>query len=91
MPYGSGGAEGNPRLPNPIRPDTHDSSFVADSDGATSGEESSARIAARKFSDEVWFAKLPPTLRNAIEAKATRPPPRGYEERLRRYFESDER
>jgi hypothetical protein len=48
----------------------------------------SVEAPARTFAKDVWFAKLPPTLRQAIEAKATRPPPRGYEERLRRYFES---
>ena len=41
-----------------------------------------------KFEKEPWFAKLPPNLRKAIEAKTRRDPPRGYEERLRRYFES---
>jgi hypothetical protein len=40
------------------------------------------------FRDEPWFTKLPPSLRKAIEARARRRAPRGYEERLRRYFES---
>ena len=40
----------------------------------------------KEFS-ESWFAELPATLREAIRAKATRPPPRGYENKLRRYFE----
>ena len=41
-----------------------------------------------KFDAEPWFAKLPPGLRAAIQAKARGKAPRGYEERLRRYFES---
>lgn len=43
---------------------------------------------ARKFREESWVAKLPPELRKAIRAKGERRAPRGYEERLRRYFES---
>ncbi len=41
----------------------------------------------RDFSSEPWFAKLPVEVRDAIRAQARRPAPRGYEERLRRYFE----
>jgi hypothetical protein len=47
-----------------------------------------ADIAAGRFAQPPWFAKLPPEVRQAIQAKTRRPPPRGYEERLRRYFES---
>jgi hypothetical protein len=49
----------------------------------------SADPAARNFQDEAWFAKLPPSLQKAIQSKARRGAPRGYEERLKRYFESD--
>jgi hypothetical protein len=35
-----------------------------------------------------WFSKLPPSLRKSIRASSRRPAPRGYRERLRRYFES---
>jgi hypothetical protein len=38
--------------------------------------------------NESWFSKLPPQIRSAIQGKARSQPPRGYEERLRRYFES---
>ncbi|HLJ12517.1 MAG TPA: hypothetical protein VKU82_15085, partial [Planctomycetaceae bacterium] len=38
--------------------------------------------------DEAWIAKLPPDLRKAIRAKAQRPPPKSYEEKLQKYFES---
>ena len=35
-----------------------------------------------------WFAKLPADVRAAIRASASQPAPKGYEGRLRRYFES---
>ena len=41
-----------------------------------------------KYADEPWFARLPPKLQSAIQSKARGKAPRGYEERLRRYFES---
>ncbi|TWT30935.1 hypothetical protein [Blastopirellula retiformator] len=43
---------------------------------------------ARRFDNEPWFAKLPPGLQKAIQAGGRRQPPRGYEQRLRRYFEN---
>ncbi|MCC9609517.1 hypothetical protein LOC68_04820 [Blastopirellula sp. JC732] len=59
------------------------------------GGESQASLAdgdsdakARRFDNEPWFAKLPPGLQKAIQAGARREPPRGYEQRLRRYFEN---
>ncbi|HEV3006053.1 MAG TPA: hypothetical protein VGX78_16410 [Pirellulales bacterium] len=47
-------------------------------------------ISRRDFSNEAWFATLPAEVRRAIRAQANRPFPRGYEERLRRYFEGPE-
>jgi hypothetical protein len=44
--------------------------------------------AARAAGSESWFARLPPDLRKAIRAKAQRPPPRSYEDKLQKYFES---
>ncbi len=38
------------------------------------------------FADEPWFLELPPEVRNAMRANAQRRPPRGYEEKLQRYF-----
>ena len=46
------------------------------------------RIGGRSYTDSPWFARLPPELREAIRMRGRQPPPRGYEERLRRYFES---
>lgn len=57
----------------------------ADSRAADSAEDPVA--AARRFAEDPWFAKLPPALRNAMQSKVRRNPPRGYEELLRRYFE----
>ncbi|MBI3865918.1 MAG: hypothetical protein HY290_28925 [Planctomycetia bacterium] len=45
-------------------------------------------FANRGVGRESWFAKLPPDLRKAIRAKAQRPPPRSYEDKLQKYFES---
>ena len=45
----------------------------------------------KKFANQPWFAKLPPELRKAIRARGSRPTPRGYKERLKRYFQSDNR
>ncbi len=59
-------------------------------EGDSRGEKAAqdANTTAQKFEKEPWFTKLPPNLRKAIEAKSRREAPRGYEERLRRYFES---
>ena len=57
-----------------------------DSKTDKSKEDSAAE--ARKYREEPWFAKLPPDLRKAIRAKSQRRAPKGYEERLKRYFES---
>lgn len=41
-----------------------------------------------KFLEEPWFAKLPPDVRTAIRNNARHRAPRGYRERLKRYFEN---
>jgi hypothetical protein len=50
---------------------------------------SAGESAPRSVATEPWFAKLPPTVQKSIQAQSRRSPPRGYEERLKRYFESD--
>jgi hypothetical protein len=50
--------------------------------------EAEEGVLARQLKDEPWFAKLPPELRKSIRAGAGQKPPRAYEERLRKYFES---
>ena len=57
-------------------------------DGRAASENRDSDAAAKQFREDPWFAKLPPELRSAIQAKAQRRPPRSYEERLRRYFEN---
>ncbi|HUE73665.1 MAG TPA: hypothetical protein VMP01_22495 [Pirellulaceae bacterium] len=61
-------------------------------EGDSRGEKGSgdSDTAGQKYEDEPWFAKLPPALQSAIQAKARGKAPRGYEERLKRYFESVE-
>jgi hypothetical protein len=61
---------------------------VSQQDSRSGDGGSTAEIRTRMFQDEPWFARLPPALRQAIEARSRRRAPRGYEERLRRYFES---
>jgi hypothetical protein len=61
---------------------------VGEGDSRSTEKGSESDIGDRKFADEAWFAKLPPSLRKAIEARSRKRAPRGYEERLRRYFES---
>jgi hypothetical protein len=58
----------------------------ADSRGELANQDTAAR--GSKLESEAWFAKLPPNLQSAIQAKSRGKAPRGYEERLRRYFES---
>jgi hypothetical protein len=57
-------------------------------DSRTATEKRDSDAAGKQFREDAWFAKLPPELRNAIRARSQRQPPRGYEERLRRYFEN---
>jgi hypothetical protein len=52
------------------------------------GREKEENILARQLKNESWFAKLPPELRKSIRAGAGQKPPRAYEDRLKKYFES---
>jgi hypothetical protein len=61
---------------------------AAQADSRGKAGEGDSDAARQKFEAEPWFAKLPPSLRSAIQSKARGKAPRGYEERLRRYFES---
>jgi hypothetical protein len=63
---------------------------AAQADSRGSLVDQDANSAAQKYEREPWFAKLPPSLRSAIQSKTRVKAPRGYEERLRRYFESVE-
>lgn len=50
--------------------------------------EKEERISSRRFHDEAWFAKLPPDVQRSIRAGTATKPPRAYEERLKKYFQS---
>jgi hypothetical protein len=58
------------------------------SDSQTADSDKDSDVKARGFENEPWFAKRPPELRKAIQAKARPRAPRGYEERLKKYFEN---
>ena len=55
---------------------------------STKMREKEESILAKQLKDEAWFAKLPPELRKSIRAGAGQKPPRAYEERLKKYFQS---
>lgn len=82
-----GGNTQNNQTP-PERPLDLKTPMASDSRGDKVNQDSNAET--QKFTKEPWFTKLPPGVRKAIEAKARREAPRGYEERLRRYFESSD-
>ena len=50
--------------------------------------EATAAAAEKRLEQAPWFAKLPPQLREALRSRPRRQAPRGYRERLRRYFQS---
>jgi hypothetical protein len=60
----------------------------ADSRGQRTAEGTTPGGSFLGGGSDVWMARLPPELRAAIQARSRRLPPRGYEERLKRYFES---
>jgi hypothetical protein len=49
-----------------------------------------ARRGAPAVARDPWLAKLPPEVRSAIRANSQRTPPRGYEERMQKYFRNIE-
>lgn len=57
--------------------------------GSTPGGNSAISPPQRSVEVEPWFAKLPPDVQKAIQARSRRSAPRGYEERMKRYFEAD--
>lgn len=77
-----GARQGEAKSDGPLEPvdrvDKH-----ADVAGTRQGDVDQA---AKSFEQESWFAKLPPEMRKAIRAKSQRRAPRGYEEKLDRYF-----
>ncbi len=56
--------------------------------GAQATSTADAAVGQPPVENEPWFAKLPPETQESIRTKARRPAPPGYEEKLRRYFDS---
>lgn len=86
-----GGIEGQPPDKNnpasSIKAEQQAGSVAAGRRGESGSSENPVAAAVQ---DNPWFAKLPPEVRGAIRANAQRTPPRGYEERLQRYFKDIE-
>jgi hypothetical protein len=82
------GSESGQNQPSPDAPLQLD--MPPSGDSRTPDGDTDSDAVARQFADAPWFARLPPSLREAIQSRSRRRPPRGYEERLRRYFESIE-
>ena len=76
-----------PASPRPVRAATPDPK--ADSRSAMSDHPDS-EAGRRREAEEPWLAKLPADVRAAIRANSQRRPPRGYEERLQRYYKNIE-
>jgi hypothetical protein len=52
------------------------------------GVSSEGKPEERRATEEPWIMNLPPELRGAIRASAEHRPPRGYEDKLERYFKN---
>ena len=82
------GAETNDRESSTEKDDSRPAADSAIGvEGATDGEAGDRNVEMRRVEGEPWFSKLPPALQQAIRARARSTPPRGYEQRLQRYFE----
>ena len=93
-PFGNGGgsSQGGQFSANQAGPE-RGLQFAPETKGGNSVTPLSAADSdakGKKFSEQPWFAKLPPELREAIRARSGRSRPRGYRERLKR-FERDAR
>ncbi len=75
---------------NPLDGVSPPNSTPAEKGKAAGKDTGDQALTLRNFEDQPWFLKLPAETRAAIRAQAQRSPPRGYEERLKRYFRSVE-
>lgn len=60
----------------------------AEAKTTSSGRGKEENAVARQMKEEAWFAKLSPELRKSIRTGVGQKPPRAYEERLKKYFQS---
>ena len=58
--------------------------------GGNARSSASDPITRRNLEDEPWFTRLPPATQQMLRTGTRPAPPRGYEDRLRRYFGAEE-
>ena len=66
-----------------LRRDRNHPSIILWSVGNETGQPGTDQV-------DPWLARLPPEVRSAIRANSQRTPPRGYEERMHKYFRNIE-
>ncbi len=77
--------ENQPPQHGAIQPDTEPPEGVS---RTPDSPDQSAENRQRQFIEEPWMLQLPSEVRAAIRANSQRRAPRGYEERLQRYFKN---